>query len=58
MPTIITDSTALPRVRKAGSRPAWNQMAAVMSMPLPLDKRVSKIWPAPVSTPAPIRMAI
>lgn len=52
MPTMTIDSTALPRVRRAGSRPAENQIAAVMSMPLPLDKRPSMICPASVTTPA------
>ncbi len=42
MPTITIDSTALAKVRNAGSRPAWNQMAAVMSMPLPLSSRLSR----------------
>jgi hypothetical protein len=35
IPTTTTDSTALPRVRNAGNRPAENQIAAVMSMLLP-----------------------
>ena len=52
MPTMTIDSTALPIVRSAGSRPAWNQIAAVMSMPLPLDSRVSSHWPAAVTSPA------
>ena len=39
MPTMITDSTALPSVRSVGKRPAENQIAAVMSMLLPLDRR-------------------
>ena len=52
MPTTSTQSTALPRVRQTGSRPAWNQIAAVMSMLLVLDNRTSSN-PAPVSTRAP-----
>ena len=46
------DSTALPIVRSAGSRPASNQIAAVISMPLPLVSRVSSHWPAAVTSPA------
>ena len=38
MPTMTTESKALPKVRKAGIRPAWNQIAAVVSIPLPLDR--------------------
>ena len=53
MPTMITESTALPRVRNAGIRPAWNQMAAVVSIPLPLDRRLRMICPAPITIPAP-----
>ncbi len=52
MPTMMIDSTALPIVRSAGSRPASNQIAAVMSMPLPLVSRVSSHWPAAVTSPA------
>ena len=57
MPTTRTDSTALPSVRTAGSRPAWNQMAAVMSMLFALDSRTSTSCPAPVNTPAPASTA-
>ena len=32
IPTISTDSMALPSVRIFGSRPGWNQMAAVISI--------------------------
>src|SRR5271168_3809562 len=52
MPTMITESTALPNVRSAGIRPAWNQMAAVVSIPLPLDSCRSRSCPAPVTSPA------
>ena len=52
MPTMTIDSTALPSVRNVGSRPAWNQIAAVISMPLPLVSRVSSHWPAAVTSPA------
>jgi len=41
MPTVTTDSTALPSVRSAGSRPAWNQIADVTSMLLAADSRPS-----------------
>ena len=51
MPTTTMDSTALPSVRSAGRRPAENQIAAVMSMPLPLDSRVRINWPAPCDQP-------
>ena len=53
MPTTTIDSTALPSVRSAGRRPAWNQIAAMMSMPLPLFSRTSRSWPNPVTSPAP-----
>ena len=53
MPTMMTESTALPSVRNAGMRPAKNQIAAVVSIPLPLDKRRRTICPTPVNTPAP-----
>ena len=53
MPTMTIDSTALPSVRSAGRRPAWNQIAAVISMPLPLVSRVSSHWPKPMRSPAP-----
>ena len=55
MPTMITESTALPIVRQAGIRPAWNQIAAVVSIPLPLDRCFRMICPAPVTRPAPSR---
>ena len=54
MPTIRIESVALNRVRNFGRRPAWNQIAAVMSMPLALDRRVISNWPAPVSNPAAV----
>ena len=39
MPTMTIEMTALPRVRRVGIRPAWNQIAAVMSIPLPLESQ-------------------
>ena len=52
MPTMTIDSTALAKVRNTGRRPAPNQIAAVISMLLPLERRTSAIWPTPVMSPA------
>jgi hypothetical protein len=49
------DRVALPSVRSFGSRPAWNQIAALMSMALPLESLVNSSCPAPVTNPAPVR---
>jgi hypothetical protein len=57
MPTMMTERIALPSVRHAGRRPAWNQIAAVISIPLPLDSRVRSNCPAAVINPAPTRAA-
>jgi hypothetical protein len=43
IPTTITESTALPKVRNTGNRPAENQIASVMSMLLPLVSRTRMI---------------
>ena len=56
MPTMITDSKALPKVRSVGSRPAENQIAEVISMLLPAGRLTSKICPIPVTIPAPVNM--
>ena len=55
MPTMITDSRALPKVRSAGSRPAENQIAEVISMLLPVGRLTSTSCPMPVTTPAPVK---
>ena len=52
MPTMTIDSTALPSVLSVGMRPAWNQIAAMVSMLLPDERRVSSHCPAAVTTPA------
>lgn len=52
MPTMTTESKALPKA-SPGIRPAWNQIAAVVLMPLPLDRCFRTICPAPVTRPAP-----
>jgi len=49
IPTMTTESSALPNVRSAGSRPAENQIADVISMLLPLDNCTT---PAPIKTRA------
>jgi hypothetical protein len=51
MPTSNTESTALPNVRNAGIRPAWNQMAAVVSMPFPLESCLRRSCPALFQSP-------
>ena len=53
IPTTKIERMALPSVRTPGSLPAWNQMAAVVSMPLALVSCFRMIWPAPVTKPAP-----
>jgi len=46
-----------PSVRRDGSRPAANQIAAVISMPLPLDRRVRANCPIAVTTPAVVKVS-
>ena len=52
MATITIDRTAVPSVLHAGMRPAWNQIAAVTSMLLPLVSRVNRNWLTLVASPA------
>jgi len=56
MPTRKIESIALPKVRSGGNRPAENQMAALISIPLPLDRPDRSNCPKPVRKPAPSRM--
>ena len=52
MATITIDSTAVPSVLQGGTRPAWNQIAAVTSMLLPLVRRFNSHWLKLVASPA------